>query len=350
MRALVCGAGGFIGGHLVSRLVREGMYYDDGVTRSIYDKVIAVDKKPLSQWYQPHRHSQVHNLCLDLADFENCQRACEGVDHVFQLAADMGGMGFIEKYRIECMRSVLINVHMLEAAYRAGAHKYFFSSSACVYNTDLQTDESSSIKLEEGNAYPAKAERGYGWEKLYSEMLCQEYTAERKMPTYIARFHNVYGPWGTWDGGREKAPAALCRKVAEIIGSVRSGNASIKISVWGNGKQRRSYMYIRDCIEGIMRIISEPKLVATPINLGSSESVSVDELLGIITSIANVKVEPVYDLYAPKGVGSRNSDNTLIKEVLEWEPTTTLKQGLVPTYEWIENQVQLRKSGKSVVL
>jgi GDP-D-mannose 3', 5'-epimerase len=253
-------------------------------------------------------------------------------------------MGFIERFRIECLRSILISAHMLEAAYRAGAERYFFSSSACVYNTDLQQDPKVTA-LKESDAYPAMAERGYGWEKLLSEMFCQEYWAERGMKTFIARFHNVYGPNGTWDGGREKAPAAICRKVIEAK-DTRSG----KIDIWGDGTRTRSFMYIDDCTLGIDRIAHCDSLVATPINLGSTELVSVNQLVDLIEQIGGVKLKRHYQLDAPKGVGGRNSDNTMIRQVLGWEPSTPLRQGLAATYAWIEQQFMDRKAGKRVTV
>ena len=232
----------------------------------------------------------------------------------------MGGMGFIERFRVECLRSILINTHMVEAAYRAGARRYFFSSSACAYNTLLQQDPNVRA-LKESDAYPAMAERGYGWEKLMSEMFCQEYWHERGMKTAIARFHNVYGPHGTWDGGREKAPAALCRKVIEAIDTGKK-----EITIWGDGHQTRSFMYIDDCVKGIDMIMHCDDLIATPINLGSSELVSINELLSKIEKIAGVKMDRKYDLDAPQGVAGRNSDNTFIKKVLKWEPKTHARQ------------------------
>ncbi len=327
---VVTGAGGFIGGALVRYFRDKG-----------FNRIRAVDKKPLREWYQ--RTRGVENLRLDVSFRKNCAKACEGAVEVYNLAADMGGMGFIERFRIECLRSVLINTHMIEAAQRAGADSYFFSSSACVYNTDLQKDPKSRA-LKESDAYPALAERGYGWEKLISEMFCQEYWAERGLKTYIARFHNVYGPWGTWDGGREKAPAALCRKV---IAAKDTGTLAVEI--WGDGSQTRSFMYIDDCLDGIDRIAHCGELVATPINLGSSELVSVNGLLDIIEDIAKVKVQRSYDPSAPKGVGGRNSDNTMIQNVLGWEPSTPLRRGLAKTYAWIERQYRRRKAGKRTV-
>jgi len=328
---VVTGAGGFIGGALIRYFHGKGFH-----------RIRAVDKKPLPDWYQ--RTPGVEDLCLDLSDRDNCVRACKGAAEVYQLAADMGGMGFIERFRVECLRSVLINTHMIEAADKAGADRYFFSSSACAYNVELQKDTRSRA-LKESDAYPAMAERGYGREKLFSEMVCQEYRAERGFQTFIARFHNVYGPHGTWDGGREKAPAALCRKVLEA-----RDNGSFAVEVWGDGSQTRSFQFIDDCVEGIDMIMHCDRLVATPINLGSSELVSVNELLSIIEEAAGFKVKRSYDPAAPKGVGGRNSDNTMIKEVLGWEPSTPLRKGIARTYAWIEEQFALRKAGKRTVV
>lgn len=252
-------------------------------------------------------------------------------------------MGFIERFRIECLRSILINTHFIEAAYRAGAQRYFFSSSACAYNTTLQQDPKVRA-LKESDAYPAMAERGYGWEKLMSEMFCQEYWHERGLNTAIARFHNVYGPIGTWDGGREKAPAAICRKVIEAK-DTESGN----ISIWGNGEQTRSFMYIDDCTLGIDLIMHCEELVATPINLGSSELVSINQLVDMAEEIGGTKLKREYDLSAPQGVAGRNSDNTMIQSILGWQPDTPLRAGLEKTYHWIEEQYLARKAGKRTV-
>jgi len=252
-------------------------------------------------------------------------------------------MGFIERFRVECLRSVLINTNLVEAAYRAGVTRYFFSSSACAYNVTLQQDPNSRA-LKESDAYPAMAERGYGWEKLISEMFCQEYWAERGLETHIARFHNVYGPHGTWYGGREKAPAALSRKVIEARDTGKH-----EIDIWGDGTKTRSFMYIDDCTFGIDQIMHSPDLIAVPINLGTSELVSINTLVDYIEEIGGVKLHRTYVLDATKGVAGRNSDNTFIKQVLNWEPDMPLKKGLKLTYQWIEQQYADRKAGKHTV-
>jgi len=328
---VIAGAGGFIAGALAR------YFHEQGFTR-----IRAIDKKPLPQWYQ--RVPGVESLCLDLSNEDNCKQACEDGVEVYNLAADMGGMGFIERFRIECLRSILINTHMIEAASRVGAKKFFFSSSACAYNTDLQKDPNVRA-LKESDAYPAMAERGYGWEKLVSEMFCEEYWAERGLKTYIARFHNVYGPWGTWDGGREKAPAAICRKVIEA-----KDTGDKTITIWGDGNQTRSFMYIDDCIKGINMIMNCDELIATPINLGSNELLSINELVSIAEDIGQVKLDRKYDLDAPQGVAGRNSDNTFIKKVLNWEPDTSFREGLKSTYAWIEKQYTDRKAGRQTVI
>ena len=327
---VIAGAGGFIAGSLVR------YFHDRG-----FNRIRAVDEKPLPDWYQ--RTPGVECLCLDVSQEENCRRVCEGAVEVYNLAADMGGMGFIERFRIECLRSILINTQMIEAAYRAGAERYFFSSSACAYNTELQKDPNVRA-LKESDAYPAMAERGYGWEKLMSEMVCQEYWAERGMKTAIARFHNVYGPNGTWDGGREKAPAAICRKVVQAKDA-----GSDAIDIWGDGSQTRSFMFIDDCTQGIDKITHCEELIATPINLGSSELVSINELVSTVEEIASVRLRRRYQLDAPKGVAGRNSDNTMIQRILHWAPNTPLREGLAKTYAWIEKQYQDRKAGKRTV-
>ena len=325
---VVTGAGGFIAGSLVRYFQNSG-----------FTRIRAIDKKPLPKWYQ--KSPGVENLSLDLSYRKNCKRAVEGAKEVYNLAADMGGMGFIERFRVECLRSVLINTHMIEAAYRAGVERYFYSSSACAYNTELQKDPKVRA-LKESDAYPAMAERGYGWEKLISEMFCQEYWAERRMKTFIARFHNVYGPNGTWDGGREKAPAALSRKVIEALDS-----GDHTITIWGDGNQTRSFMYVDDCTKGIDMIMHCEELIATPTNLGSSEQVSINALVSEIERIAGVKLKCQYQADAPLGVAGRNSDNTFIHQVLGWEPNTPLRAGLEKTYAWIKDQFYDRKAGKA---
>jgi nucleoside-diphosphate-sugar epimerase len=323
---LIAGGGGFIGGSLTR------YFYDQGFTH-----IRSVDKKPLPLWYQ--RVPGVESLCLDLSDELNCRKAVEGAAEVYNLAADMGGMGFIENFRVECLRSILVNTHLIEEAYKAGVDRYFFSSSACAYNTDLQKDPSVRA-LKESDAYPAMAERGYGWEKLLSEIFCQEYAAERNMKTFIARFHNVYGPNGTWDGGREKAPAALSRKVIEA-----KDTGDMNITIWGDGSQTRSFMYIDDCVKGVDMITHCDALLATPINLGTSELISINDLVSIIEEIGGVKLSRHYDLDAPRGVAGRNSDNTFIQSVLDWQPNTPLRTGLEKTYKWILEQFEKRKVG-----
>jgi nucleoside-diphosphate-sugar epimerase len=327
---LIAGAGGFIGGSLARYFTKLG-----------YTRIRAVDRKPLPHWYQ--RVPGVECLSLDLSVEENCKQVAQGAVEVYNLAADMGGMGFIERFRVECLRSILVNTHLIEHAWRAGAQRYFFSSSACAYNVKLQEDPHCRA-LKESDAYPAFAERGYGWEKLVSEMFCQEYTAERGLKTAIARFHNVYGPWGTWDGGREKAPAAICRKVIEAKASGKH-----EIIIWGDGTQTRSFMYIDDCTKGIDMIMHTDALNATPINLGTSELISVNDLVSIAEKIGGIRLERKYDLGAPRGVAGRNSDNTFIQSVLGWEPNLPLRTGLERTYAWIKDQYELRKSGKQVV-
>ena len=327
---VIAGAGGFIAGSLAR------YFHNQGFTR-----IRAIDKKPLPEWYQVTEG--VESLCLDLSDDYNCRKACQGAVEVYNLAADMGGMGFIERFRIECLRSILINTHMIEAAYRAGAQRYFYSSSACAYNVELQKDPNVRA-LKESDAYPAMAERGYGWEKLMSEMFCQEYRAERGLHTSIARFHNVYGPHGTWDGGREKAPAALCRKVIEA-----KDTGKHEIVIWGDGHQTRSFMYIDDCTKGIDMIMHCEQLIATPINLGSDFLISINDLVSIAEKIGGIKLERHHDMNAPRGVAGRNSDNTFIQQVLRWAPSTPLEEGMKKTYAWIEQQYKDRKAGKRTV-
>ena len=315
---LVCGAGGFIGGHLVTKLFEQGAA-----------SVRAVDVKPLEDWYQIH--PQAENLILDLQLRESCFKATEGMDAVFQLAADMGGMGFIENNRALCMLSVLISTHMLLAAKENHVKRLFYSSSACVYNGSKQTDY-DVIPLKEEDAYPAMPEDGYGWEKLFTERMCRHFTEDFGIETRVARFHNVYGPEGTWAGGREKAPAAISRKVLE---AKHSGKHEIEI--WGDGHQTRSFMYIDDCTKGILDIFHSD--ILEPINLGSSELVTINQLVDIAEEIAGIKLERRYKLDAPKGVNGRNSDNALIEKYLGWEPSIRLRDGMAKTMTWIEGQM-----------
>ena len=313
---VVTGGGGFIGGSLVAELRRQGR------------RVRSVDIKPLHEWYQ--RFDDVENLVLDLNLKAGCDETCKGAADVYNLAANMGGMGFIENNKALCMLSVLINTHMLMAARHQGVSRYFFSSSACVYAAEKQTDPNVTA-LQESDAYPAMPEDGYGWEKLFSERMCRHFREDFSLHTRVARFHNVYGPNGTWYGGREKAPAAICRKV---IDAKASGSGTIEI--WGDGSQTRSYMYIDDCVLGIRKILDSD--ILEPINLGSCERVSVNQLVDLVESIAGVKLQRKYDPSAPKGVAGRNSDNTLIRKRLGWEPDTKLRAGLEKTYAWIQEQ------------
>lgn len=318
-KILVAGAGGFIGGHLVAELIRKG-----------HKEIRAVDIKPPDEWHQ--RFPQVENVSLDLRLRDACEHAAKGVEQVYTLAADMGGMGFIENNKGLCMLTVLINTHLLMSAKKFGVQRYFYSSSACVYAADKQTDVNVT-GLREADAYPAMPEDGYGWEKLFSERMCRHFTEDFGLVTRVARFHNVYGPHGAYDGGREKAPAAICRKV---IGAKLSGKHEIEI--WGNGEQTRSFMYIDDCIDGIGRIMRSEK-VTFPINLGSAEKVSINQLVDIVEDIAGVKLKRSYNLSAPKGVNGRNSDNTIIKQTLDWEPSIPLRTGMEKTYAWIYDEM-----------
>jgi GDP-D-mannose 3',5'-epimerase len=323
---LVTGAGGFIGGSLVADLRQKG-----------YRKIRAVDVKPIGEWYQSF--PDVENLSLDLNLTENCETAARGAGDVYNLAANMGGMGFIEKNKALCMLSVLINTHMLQAAQKYGVQRYFYSSSACVYNGDKQKDPNNP-GLKEEDAYPALAEDGYGWEKLFSERMCRHFREDFGLRTRVARFHNVYGPHGTWDGGREKAPAAICRKV---IAAKQGGRH--EIDIWGTGHQTRSFMYIDDCLKGIELIMDSD--ILEPINLGSSEMVSINQLVDLVEDIAGIKLKRTYDLDAPKGVTGRNSENTLIRQYLNWEPDIPLRAGLEKTYAWIRQQYIAREENSA---
>jgi nucleoside-diphosphate-sugar epimerase len=316
---LVGGAGGFIGGALVADLRRQG-----------FTRIRAVDIKPLEVWYQ--KFDDVENLQLDLSLLDACRTAVKDASVIYNLAADMGGMGFIENNKALCMLTVLINTHLLVAIReKGGCDRYFYASSACVYAAEKQTAYDVPA-LKEADAYPAMPEDGYGWEKLFSERMCRHFREDFGVPARVARYHNVYGPHGTWDGGREKAPAAVCRKVAKAkLGGEHH------IEIWGTGNQTRSFMYIDDCVKGTQMLAHSDFL--EPINLGSSEGVTINQLVDLVEEIAGVKLRRTYDLSAPKGVNGRNSDNTLIQEVFGWEPNIRLKDGLEKTYRWIYDEI-----------
>jgi GDP-D-mannose 3',5'-epimerase len=320
---LVTGAGGFIGGHLMAELIRSG-----------HQSVRGVDVKPLDEWYQ--LPSQVEAIQSDLALIDAANQAVSGVRYVVNLAADMGGMGFIENNKALCMLTVLINTNLLQAARNGDVERYFFSSSACVYSSEHQT-KTNVTALKESDAYPAMPEDGYGWEKLFSERMCRHFREDFGIATRIARYHNIYGPEGTWQGGREKAPAAICRKVAE---AKLKGRRDIEI--WGDGLQTRSFTYIDDCLKGTLLLLSGDYV--EPLNVGSAELVSVNQLVDIVEEIAGVSLERRYDLDAPKGVRGRNSDNTLIQEVFGWQPSTHLRDGLEVTYRWVFDQLAAQLS------
>ena len=314
---VITGAGGFIGGHLARTLLASGR------------TVRGVDIKPMDAWF--HALEGAELMVADVSDLAVCRRAVEGAETVFHLAADMGGMGFIEGNKAACMLSVLPTTHMLLASRDAGVQRFFYSSSACVYAADRQSTPSAA-PLREEDAYPAMPEDGYGWEKLFSERMCRHFLEDFDLQTRVARYHNVYGPNGTWAGGREKAPAAICRKVAEAAISGRR-----EIRIWGDGEQTRSFTYIDDCVRGTLMIAGADH--PEPVNLGSSEMVTINRLVSVVEDIAGIELERIYELDAPKGVRGRNSDNTLIAHRYGWEPTTTLQHGLAMTYEWVHRQV-----------
>jgi len=318
---LVAGGGGFIGGHVVASLRADG-----------FRNIRSVDIKLFDQWYQ--RFDDVDNRTLDLQGQRACEEAAEGATSIVNLAADMGGMGFIEHNRALCMLSVLINTHLLQAARTAGTQRFFFASSACVYAHGKQASPAVTA-LGEADAYPAMPEDGYGWEKLFSERMCRHFYEDFGLETRVARYHNVYGPHGTWDGGREKAPAAICRKVAEakLYGSP-------DIEIWGDGEQTRSFMYIDDCLEGTMRLMTSA--VREPTNIGSDELVSINQLVDIVEGIAGVRLNRRYNIDAPQGVRGRNSDNAFIRERLDWAPSIRLETGMAKTYAWIHDEMKAR--------
>jgi nucleoside-diphosphate-sugar epimerase len=317
-KILVCGAGGFIGGHLVNSLIKENRF-----------EIRCVDTKPFEYWFQ--HFDQLENFSLDLKELENCMVVTKDIHYVYNMACNMGGMGFIENNKAECMLSVLINTNLLRSSLRNKIKKYFFSSSACVYNGSKQS--STFIPgLKEADAYPAEPEDGYGWEKLFSERMCRHFSEDFGLETRIVRYHNVYGPLGTFDGGREKAPAALCRKI--IKAKLEKKNI---IDVWGDGDQTRSFLYIDDCIEATQKVFQNN--FSYPFNVGSEEQVTINQMIDIIESISNYKVKRNYQLDMPKGVRGRSSDNNLIKSEIGWEPSFSLKKGLEKTYEWIYNEI-----------
>jgi nucleoside-diphosphate-sugar epimerase len=326
-RILIAGGGGFIGGHLAAHLLGQG------------HAVVVADIKPFEAWYQLHESAE--NLTVNLEGRDACFKAVEGCNTVYNLACNMGGMGFITNNKALCMLSVLINTHLLMAAKEHGVSEYFYSSSACVY-PDYRQEDANVAALTESDAYPAMPESGYGWEKLFSERLCKHFEEDFGINIRVFRFHNVYGPHGTWDGGREKAPAALCRKIIEA-----RANGSREIEIWGDGEQTRSFMYIDDCVTGIEKLMQSS--YSDPLNLGRSELVSINQLADMIQAIAGVEVRRRYNLNAPQGVRGRNSDNTLIKQVLGWEPEIDLRTGLEKTYWWIKEQYERRQRGERTV-
>ena len=315
---LVAGGGGFIGGHLVGELRKRG-----------HTRIRAVDVKPLDQWYQVF--PEADNRTLDLQDLASCRAAAKDARYIFNLAADMGGMGFIELHKAECMLSVLINTHLLIAARDAGAERFFFSSSACVYAAEKQTS-AAVVPLREPDAYPAMPEDGYGWEKLFSERMCRHFSEDFGLLTRVARYHNVYGPHGTYDGGREKAPAAVCRKI--IKAQLSKSN---EIEIWGDGEQTRSFTFIDDCLDGTLRLMESD--VTEPLNIGSDQLVTINQLVDIVEGMAGVRFTRRYKLDAPKGVRGRNSDNTLVRAKLGWAPSIRLEDGMRRTYEWIYKEM-----------
>jgi GDP-D-mannose 3',5'-epimerase len=323
---VVTGAGGFIGGHLVGDLLVRG-----------HRRLRAIDVKPLDDWFQVF--AEADNRILDLRERSACEEAVEAAAWVYNLASDMGGMGFIERNKALCMLSVLINTHLVSAAHEGGATRYFYSSSACIYPLGLQ-GSADVTALREADAYPALPEDGYGWEKIFSERMCRHFREDFGLETRVARYHNVYGPHGTYDGGREKAPAAICRKVAQ---AQLSGSGEIEI--WGDGEQTRSFTYIDDCLEGTRRLMESD--FGDPVNIGSSELVTINRLVEIVEEIAGAKLERRYNPLEPQGVRGRNSDNTLVREALGWEPSTTLEVGLERTYRWIYDDLAARAASRS---
>jgi len=323
---LVVGAGGFIGGHLVKRFLDNG------------NKVVAADIKPKEYWFQDFDNVENY-YSMDMKDIANCRKVTKNINYIFNMACNMGGMGFIENNKAECMQSVLINTNLLIASKEEKVEKYFFSSSACAYNKSKQQDVFIE-GLKEEDAYPADPEDGYGWEKLFSERMCRHFQEDYGIQVRIARYHNIYGPYGTYDGGREKAPAALCRKVINA-----KKNNEKKIDVWGDGKQTRTFLYVDDCVEGTIRLFESD--YSEPVNIGSDEQVSINQMLEVIEGISGIdKLERNYQLDKPKGVRGRSSNNDLVKKVLNWSYTMKLKDGLEKTYNWIASEIN--KEGSNI--
>ena len=323
-KILIVGAGGFIGGHLIKKLLDNG------------NSIVAVDLKPKEYWFQDFDNAENH-YATDMKDISNCRKVSTGVDFVFNMACNMGGMGFIENNKAECMLSVLINTNLLIACNENKVQRYFFSSSACAYNETMQQDV--FIKgLKEEDAYPAQPQDGYGWEKLFSERMCRHFQEDYGLEVRVARYHNIYGPFGTYDGGREKAPAALSRKVAQS-----KINKTNNIEVWGDGKQTRTFLYVDDCIEGTLKLFESE--YSDPVNIGSDEQVSINQMIEIIEEISNVDtLKREYQLDKPKGVRGRSSNNDLAKKVLNWSYELSLKDGLTKTYNWIYFELKKDKS------
>ena len=325
-KILIVGAGGFIGGHLANRLLKDG------------NSIVAADIKPKEYWFQDFEEAKNY-YAMDMKNIDNCKKVTKKVDYVFNMACNMGGMGFIENNKAECMQSVLINTNLLISCKENKIKRYFFSSSACAYNKTKQ-QEVFVEGLREEDAYPADPEDGYGWEKLFSERMCRHFMEDYGIQVRIARYHNIYGPYGTFDGGREKAPAALCRKV---LNAKKNEN---KIEVWGDGEQTRTFLYIDDCIEGTLRLFESE--YSEPINIGSDEQVSINQMIEIIEDISATKrLERIYQLDKPKGVRGRSSNNDLAKKVLDWSFKIKLKEGLKETYNWIKNETNKKGSNLS---
>ena len=326
-KILIVGAGGFIGGHLVKRLLNDN------------NSIVAADIKPREFWFQEFETAENH-YSMDMKDINNCRKVTKNIDYVFNMACNMGGMGFIENNKAECMQSVLINTNLLIACKEAGINRYFFSSSACAYNKTKQ-QEVFIEGLKETDAYPADPEDGYGWEKLFSERMCGHFMEDYGIQVRVARYHNIYGPFGTYDGGREKAPAALCRKIIKA-----KKNNENKIEVWGDGKQTRTFLYIDDCIEGTLRLFVSD--YSKPVNIGSDEQVSINQMIEIIEDISGTKkLERIYQLDKPKGVRGRSSNNDLVKKVLDWSFKIKLKEGIKKTYDWIGTEINKQGSNLS---